>query len=195
MDVLRAFVALEMPLAIQNALREISADLKEKLNGLPLRWLPVENIHLTLKFLGEISENSLDSISALLEAQANTIQPFEIRLAGTGVFPNARRPNVVWVGMDAPEDLLLLQQRIEMDLSRLGYPAEQRKFSPHLTLARVQRNAHPRDLEHIGDAIKLLKVVTSAAALVDKITLFSSELRSSGAVYHPLSQSRFAAAT
>src|SRR3972149_10405070 len=191
MDVLRAFVALEMPLAIQNALREISADLKEKLNGLPLRWLPIENIHLTLKFLGEISENSLDSISALLEAQANTIQPFEIRLAGTGLFPKARRPNVVWVGMDAPEDLLLLQHRIETDLSRLGYPAEQRKFSPHLTLARGQRNAHPRDLERIGDDIKLLKVVTSATALVDKITLFSSELRPSGAVYHPLSQSRF----
>ena len=192
---MRAFVALEMPATIQQALREIAADLRKKLNGLPLRWLPIENIHLTLKFLGEISESSLDSISALLEAQANTIQPFEIRLAGTGVFPNSRRPNVVWVGIDAPESLLHLQQGIENDLSDLGFPKEQRKFSPHLTLARVQRNAHPRDLERIGDDIKLLKVVTSATALVDKITLFSSELRPSGAVYHPLSQSRFAAAT
>jgi 2'-5' RNA ligase len=186
---LRAFVALELPPEIQQALRQISADLKAKLKGLPLRWVAVENIHLTLNFLGDIPEDNIKAIADLLSAKTKSVPPFEIELGGLGVFPNPRRPNVVWVGVSAPDTLNDLQKLLETELSRLGFPAEERSFSPHLTLARVRRAARPADLQRIGEIVTSVSVAAAAAGCIESVALFRSDLKPSGAVYNALFRS------
>jgi 2'-5' RNA ligase len=185
----RAFVALETPPEIQQALHQISADLKAKLKGLPLRWVAVENIHLTLKFLGDIWEDNIKAISDLLLAKTKSVPTFEIELGGLGVFPNPRKPTVIWVGVAAPEILTDLQKLLETELSQLGLPAEQRPFSPHLTLARVRREARTADLQRIGEIIASTRIAAPAEGRIDSVTLFRSDLKPSGAVYNALFRS------
>lgn len=187
----RTFVALELPPAIQDGLRAISADLQPKTKTLPLRWVPIENIHLTLKFLGDINEANISHISDLLQSKANSTPAFDIRLNGLGVFPNPRRPNVIWVGVDAPEALQDLQGRLEVELSGLGFVPEKRPFSPHLTVARVRREARPAALKQISDIVASTHIA-AVTGRIDMLTLFRSVLKPSGSVYNPLSRSPLA---
>ncbi len=186
MALVRAFVALELPAEIQQALRQISADLQVGLKGLPLRWVAVENIHLTLNFLGDIPEENIKPITDVLLAETRSVPSFEIKLSGLGVFPNPRRPNAIWVGVTAPQTMTDLQKLLETELSRLGYPPEQRLFSPHLTLARVRREARPADLQRIGEIVASTQIAASAAGRIGAVTLFRSDLKPSGAVYNAL---------
>lgn len=191
MSVVRAFVAAEIPPAIQRALGQISADLQSEMKGLPLRWVPVENIHLTLKFLGETSEENITPIIGIMGKLTQKVTSMEVSLNGFGVFPNRHRPNVIWVGLEIPETLFDLQRRLEAETSRLGYQPEARVFSPHLTLARVRREAHPGDLKRVADLMATRPKV-GAAGRIDFITLFRSELRPGGAVYNALFRSPLA---
>ncbi len=185
----RAFVALETPPEIQRALHWLSADLKIKLKGLPLRWVAVGNIHLTLNFLGDIPEENIKPITDVLLAETRSVPSFEIKLSELGVFPNPRRPNVIWVGVTAPQILIDLQKLLETELSRLGYPAEQHRFWPHLTLARVRREAHPADLQRIGEIVASARIAVPAEGRIGSVTLFRSDLKPSGAVYNALFRS------
>ncbi|MCI0519948.1 MAG: RNA 2',3'-cyclic phosphodiesterase [Chloroflexi bacterium] len=179
----RAFIAIEIPASIQVKLHEVSRNLKGRISGGAVRWTPVENIHLTLKFLGDVSPASMEMVKKLLAAETARHGEFEIQVSGLGAFPNTRRPRVIWIGIQAPDDLIILQRRIEEDAARLGYPAEERGFTPHLTLGRVARNAAIGDLRQIGEAIEAAKVGLLGASRVQAVKLFRSDLRPSGAVY------------
>ncbi len=183
---LRLFIALEMPAPIQQALQTISADLQAKLPNSPLRWIPVPSIHLTLKFLGDVAEESVPAIQAELEQQAAAFAPFDLSVAELGVFPNVRRPRIVWVGVDAPSQLSALQLSVENAMEKLGYPAEQRDFTPHLTLARAIRGANPAALALVGKLVSAEWLREKSSASVDRVTLFQSSLNRGGAVYNPL---------
>jgi len=191
-NLVRAFIALELPKAIQAGLHQVSADLQTMAKGLPLRWVPIENIHLTLKFLGDTDEANIKPISDLLKKAAKSATALEISLNGVGVFPNPRRPNVIWVGVDAPESLLDLQRQVELDLSGMGFVPEERPFSPHLTIARVRREARPADLKQISEVIASPHLPAGATGRIDTLTLFRSELKPGGAVYNPLLRSPLA---
>ncbi|MGH2582603.1 MAG: RNA 2',3'-cyclic phosphodiesterase [Anaerolineales bacterium] len=183
----RAFVALELPAEIQSRLNEIISHLKRDLDGLPMRWVKPENIHLTLKFIGDLAEEQTQEVSHLVETEAKGQKPFEVALSKLGVFPDVRRPRVLWVGLHAPHALPDFQQRLEQGLGAMGYEREQRRFSPHLTMARFKRSLNRAGLDALRSSLERTNLNPSGG-IVDSITLFKSELKPDGPVYNRLVQ-------
>ncbi len=146
-----------------------------------------EGIHLTLKFLGNIPEQKVVDITSALSEVAKQAFPFELKLEGTGAFPNTTSPRVVWVGVggDIPE-LTNLQRRIEISLVPLGFTPEKRAFSAHLTLGRVRDAATRQERLDIGKAVDLIRVKDTLLFKVTSISLMESKLSSSGATYNQL---------
>jgi 2'-5' RNA ligase len=187
MPVIRAFIAIQIPAVVHEQLDHISKDLQSQTKNRAIHWVAVQNIHLTLKFLGDISSNNLEHLTKILKGEAEKHSPFEIRVEGIGAFPSIRRPRVIWVGIDVPPQLKALQKGVEAEALRLGYLPEERGFSPHLTLARVSPNASPDEIGKISELVANYKVGHLGTFRVDSIVFFKSDLRPGGAVYTPLS--------
>ena len=186
MDAIRAFIAIELPEQIRQQLSSIEQQLQAKAGDSSrraVRWVPTGNMHLTLKFLGEVSASNVQALARMLQRQAAQHSVFELTIAGLGAFPNQRRPRVIWIGAEAPAEFSSLQQTIEAETRALGYPAEDRPFSPHLTLGRVSRNATPRDIQRIGEALEKTAVGHLGTVRVENVNLYRSDLRPGGAVY------------
>ena len=190
MTTVRAFIAIDLPEILQERLRALDRKLRPQFEGLPLHWVPVENIHLTLKFLGDVSQDNLKSIAEVLQKECATAAPFEVHVEGLGLFPNAQRPRVIWVGVSGGEPMLTLQQSLEAGLAQLGYAPERRPFSPHLTLGRIQRKADARQKKQVADIIAQHDVGLLGTAVADEVALFKSELNPDGAVYTKLAVAR-----
>jgi 2'-5' RNA ligase len=185
MPVIRAFIAIDLPLHIQQQLAVILEQLR-KPEATAVRWVPAQNIHLTIKFLGDVSPANLEILTRILKAEVSRYRPFEIQIGGLGAFPSVRRPRVIWVGVEAPPTLQSLQRSIETETVRLGYPVEERPFSPHLTLGRVAHNASPDEVRKVADGLVNMKVGDLGKATIDHVRLFRSDLQPGGAVYTPL---------
>lgn len=185
MTVIRAFIAIDLPLYIQQQLAKVLEQLKRPETN-AVRWVPAKNIHLTIKFLGDVSPANLEILKKILQSEVSRYRPFEVRVGGLGAFPSIRRPRVVWVGVEAPPVLASLQRGIESETIRLGYAVEEREFSPHLTLGRVAHNATPDEVRAVADQITNIKVGDLGVAVVDHVSLFRSDLQPGGAVYTPL---------
>lgn len=183
MSVIRSFIAVDLPNTLNQSLEQASLHLQELLVDLPVRWVPVGNIHLTLKFLGDVSENYIPMIQSILYTEAANHHQFEISVGGFGLFPNPTRPRVLWVGVEAPDELKNLQRRIDLETARLGYAPDQREFSPHLTFGRVSRNASSKQMRKISTQLRAQKLGFLGAARIDEVTLFRSDLGPNGAVY------------
>jgi 2'-5' RNA ligase len=183
MSVVRSFIAIELPPTLIEPMQKEATLLQEMLSGQPVRWVPVENIHLTLKFLGDVSERNIPMITEILEAEASNHCQFEISVGGFGVFPNYSRPRVIWVGVEGPDELLNLQRRIDLETTRLGYAPGQREFSPHLTFGRISRNAAPGQVRKISDLLRKHKLGFLGAARITQVNLYKSVLGPDGAVY------------
>lgn len=183
MSVIRAFIAIDLTPAILQHLEQVSVQLKKRLEGVPVRWVPVDNIHLTLKFLGDVSLANVDMLKKILQTEVEGHHAFEISVGGLGAFPSLHRPRVVWVGVEAPTELTAVQNGIESAMARLGYAREERPFSAHLTLGRVSRNAMGRDERLIGEAIEAIKLGFLGVARVNEVHLYKSDLLPNGAVY------------
>ncbi len=183
MGLLRAFLAAELPPDLQDTIHTATADLRQMLRGDLIRWVPAHNVHLTLKFLGDVSPSSLELIEQMMMAEATQFPAFEVQVEGLGCYPNPRRPRVLWVGLRAPAELASLQRAIEAAAARLGYESEERDFSPHLTIGRVRQNASSTDQHNIRTALDEVRVGWLGTARVDAIHLFKSELRPEGSVY------------
>ncbi len=183
MELLRAFLAAELPSTIQDRIEAATADLHERLGSELIRWVPSRNIHLTLKFLGEVSATNMRLIMDLLTARAAQYDPFEVVVGGFGAYPSARRPRVLWIGLRAPAELAELQRDIEAATARLGYSGEARGFSPHLTIGRVRQNASSVDLQTIRAEIEGIDVANMGTFRVEAIHLFKSDLNPRGSVY------------
>ncbi len=183
MSVIRAFVAIDLPVEILQHLEQVSVQLKKRLEGVPVRWVPVDNIHLTLKFLGDVSPANVDMLKKILQIEVDGHHAFEISVGGLGAYPSPHRPRVVWVGVEAPAELTAVQNGVESAMARLGYAREERPFSPHLTLGRVSRNAVGRDERLIGESIEAIKLGFLGVARVNEVHLYKSDLQPNGAVY------------
>jgi 2'-5' RNA ligase len=193
MSVVRAFIAIDLPLEVQEGLDQISNQLQEQLGGIPVRWVEAENIHLTLKFLGDVSLSNLDVLTEIIWVEAISHKAMEISIGGLGAFPKVRRPRVIWVGVEAPQELDFLQRGIDLATARVGYSPDRRAFSPHLTLGRVSRNATPRDVSRIGEVLSKEKVGFLGVARVSAVHLYRSDLQPGGAVYTKLFSASFGA--
>ncbi|MBV6450994.1 MAG: RNA 2',3'-cyclic phosphodiesterase [Anaerolineales bacterium] len=179
---MRAFIAFEIPREIQQAIYKTTSPLRAELNRC-VRWTPPENIHLTLKFLGEIPPAQVDALTSALRVQADSVPAFKVEVGGLGSFPDVKRARVLWIGIQAPAEIQTLQRGIESACARLGYESESRGFSPHLTIGRVRQQATPADAQKIRRALEAATIDSLGAVRVDSVHLFKSDLQKSGAVY------------
>jgi len=187
MEQIRSFIAIELPREIKLAIASLQDKLKAS-GGAPVRWVDPGNIHLTLKFLGDIDTGITGRIAAALEEAARGTHPFKVEVSGLGVFPNPRRVQVVWVGLTGElEKLGQLQKRIEDGLVPLGFPAEGRAFTPHLTLARVRDYAGPDERQKLGQLIEKTEFDAKYAIKVNTVQLMRSQLTREGPVYTRIS--------
>lgn len=184
---MRLFVALEIP----SEVRENLAALLETLRAISKepRWTQPGNLHLTLKFLGEVPETKLDGIRTAL-AQIRSEQPVNVEFRGLGFFPNEKHPRVFWAGIEASTNLRKLAGDIEGALERMGIPREQRPFAPHLTLARFERPGVP---EKLRVAIAENAQCEFGTLRTNEFRLIQSKLKPSGAEYTTLTSFAFAA--
>lgn len=167
----RLFVAIDPPQQIRDHLAMLCC-------GLPnARWTPLEQLHLTLCFIGEVDGSTfLDIREALAEV---TVPQFSLHLQGVGFFPPRGQPRVIWAGIEKSEPLHLLQRKITTRLFHLGLEPDNRKFSPHITLARLQQTPAAK----VGKYLQNNGLFRSLPFLVDQFTLYSSLLGRAGALH------------
>jgi len=176
----RLFVALNLPANVQDGLWAAAARLREM--DLPVKWVRGAGIHLTLKFLGDVADEREGELVAALGGAARGARALSLVLEGFGVFPDFRRPRVVWAGIAPDAALEILQHRVEQEFAPLGFPTEARPFRPHVTLGRATRDAKPRDFAGLEAALG--RIGYTETALVSGVDLMQSTLQSGGAVYH-----------
>jgi 2'-5' RNA ligase len=177
---MRLFIAIDLP----DDWRRILSEPEQSIGwlGRGVKWVAPRGMHLTLKFLGEVDEKLLPGIHTGMMRACAEFAPLVIRLRGTGVFPDAKRPRVYWAGIEGPPALLSLQARLDGEMQRLGFPREDREFRPHLTLARIK---DPIGKQRMTDAL-LSFALESEPADVREVLLMRSHLSSEGARYEAI---------
>lgn len=177
---IRAFIAISLPEGIKNYLKDLQKKLQK--SGIKASWTRPEAMHLTLKFLGNISVSKIDPIKKCMEQTRTGILGHTLSASGIGVFPSAKNARVIWSEIRGQTDVLeKLANRLELILFEdMGIKKENKRFSPHLTIARIRQVVFPKTM------VKLLyefKDFKSEDFLVSEIKLFQSELKPSGAIY------------
>jgi 2'-5' RNA ligase len=180
---LRTFIAVEIPAGIQDAIAQSTASLKNALPKTLVRWVAPQNVHLTLKFLGDVSPTTLEQLVEKLRAKAASYGTFSMSVSGLGAFPSPHRARVIWIGLEAPPALETLRGGLEAAAVGLGFAPEERQFSPHLTIGRVGQNVSAADLARIRTALEARKVGVLGTLGVEAVHIFKSDLRPGGAVY------------
>jgi 2'-5' RNA ligase len=187
MEQIRSFIAIELPEDARAYLQQVQDNLKS-VNASYAKWVNPDSIHLTLKFLGNVSIDKIASIEEPMQETAQAIDPFTLYFKETGAFPNLRNPRVVWVGLGGEiEKLQILQKSLESKLSALGFPPEARPFTPHLTLARLRETATIHEKQILGSKIAGANMKSNLKIKVRIISLMRSQLTRAGAIYTRLS--------
>jgi 2'-5' RNA ligase len=187
LNTLRAFIAVDLSPDVRIRIDALTSRLRRLPGQECMRFVAASGIHLTLKFLGEISPALAGDLHGVLDDAARRIPAFTIRVYGVGCFPSSRQPRVLWVGLDDPRGMLkTLHSAIEGGCAALKLPTEDRPFSPHLTLGRVRREAAAGAAAFVRSVFEAERTLDLGEMPVDLVHLFRSELRPSGAVYSRL---------
>lgn len=178
-DTIRTFIAFKLPGKIVLSIRNVQERLKSF--GLKIRWVKPENIHLTLKFLGDIRRSDTEKVGEAMSETAEQYEPISLTAKGIGAFPGIRRPRIIWVGISGQLNTLLeLQKTLDDNLETMGFPKEKRPFKGHLTLGRVKGGIEPK---RFHTALRDVGGFESESFVADTIILYKSELKPAGAVY------------
>ena len=176
---IRAFIAIELDEPVRRGLADLEEDLKR--SGAEVKWVKPANLHLTLKFLGQVEEDAVSRVSGIMEEAVEGVAPFGLRIAGAGSFPRGRRPRVVWVAAhEAGSTLEAIHRRLEKGLSSVGVAPDGRRFVAHVTLGRVRSG---RRSERLADDIDRAAEREFGEVTVDALTLFESTLTPTGPIY------------
>ncbi|MDP2861386.1 MAG: RNA 2',3'-cyclic phosphodiesterase [Desulfobacterales bacterium] len=179
---IRAFIALRLPENVLSSINKIQEDLKQY--RLPVRWVRPENIHLTLKFFGNISESDTESIGIAMCDCAGCCSSLTLSAKGIGVFPSVARPRIIWAGFSGRISLLLsFQDALEKRLEKSGFKKEERPFKGHLTIGRFKDRVNS---ERLIEAIRKHKDFNTDLFNAGEIILFKSDLLPAGPVYTEL---------
>ena len=184
----RIFIAFELPDRVIALATDLQARLKR--HGLKLQWMRPQNMHLTMKFLGEVSKARIGDVAAALHRAALEAVPMEVSAQGLGVFPSIRKPRVLWFGLGGQVDLLGdACDHLESALAEKGFARERRPFRPHLTLARIKQVVDPGRLL---EAIQAVGQYDPVGFRLTEWLLFQSDLRPQGAIYTALDRATLA---
>ena len=187
---MRAFLAVELPSSVRHALAQLQDRLRA--SRADVKWVEPQNLHLTVRFLGEIDDAQRSLIEAVAQTTAARIGPVTAGFGALGAFPSASSPRVVWVGLEqGAEALERLAAQVESQLVQAGWPGAEKPFSAHITLGRVRS---PRGRSELVRALREVSWTPPASFVVDHLTLFRSDLSSSGPRYSVVSTFRFCGA-
>ena len=184
---LRTFVAV----GLNSTNRACADELIQSLRAAPaeVKWVDVENLHLTLKFLGEVSAREIGRVCEAVERGAAAVEPFEFELRGAGAFPNPGRPRTLWLGAGKGEqEMVALHDHVEAALATLGFRKEHRRFRPHLTIGRVRRGGP--GVAELGQLIRQHADFDAGRLNVRQATVFSSQLTPHGPIYDSLGRAK-----
>jgi len=191
-DVARVFIAIELPGDVVRGLDGTISLLRERVATPDIKWVTSGNIHVTLKFLGDVPGARIDAIGRSLEPVCAATPPMRLSVAGLGAFPSPRAPRVVWAGLQGDIELLSsLARSVDAALVTLGYPAESRPFTPHLTLARVRQEASGDVRARLGDIILRTRMAQPLPFQAGSASIMRSQLMPRGAVYSRLARLPF----
>jgi 2'-5' RNA ligase len=182
----RTFIAVDFPASMLEKIEDITAFFKSKTPEKALKWVDKDNLHLTLKFLGEINKSQIEQVQTVMAQSLEGYQPVDIEISGLGMYPDKRVPRVIWLGISGGEHLLEFHKTLDQSLARLGIKPEGRPYSPHLTIARVRRGTDKNIAKEIGETLSQFKVEPLGAIHIDRVLLYQSELTPSGPVYTTL---------
>ena len=177
---IRSFLAFELPVEIREHIRVVSKELRKM--ALPVRWVKVDNIHLTILFLGSVDEDTIGDIEQKVNVVVKGTSAFSTKLSSVGAFPHWRKPRVIWVGLNGDiERLSHLRNDLQEELKVLGFIPEKRPFRPHLTLGRFKSLINrDEDIQWICDRYR---DITSDTYQLNELILYKSELKPDGPVY------------
>jgi RNA 2',3'-cyclic 3'-phosphodiesterase len=182
---IRAFLAIEPPENVLQEITRLQEKLKREISG-RVSWTRPQGQHLTLKFFGDISREDINKVIDSAQKRVAGEQKLNLKIEKLGVFPDARRPRVLWCGTTGDtERLSALQKKLDGDFAKIGFPAEDRSFKAHLTLARIK---DPRDITGMGEALKKHDSFKAGEFVADKLFLFQSNLSPQGAIYTKLAE-------
>ena len=181
---MRTFIAIALAQEIQDYLAGIQEQLKKC--RADVKWVQPENIHLTLKFLGERDEKKIEKIKEVIEETAREKVCFSVRLCNIGAFPKVESPRVIWVGIDEGErETKEIAYELEEKIAKIGIPKEEKPFSSHITIARLRS---PSNRENLVQELKKLPKIQNKKFPVTKITLYKSTLTPKGPIYEALKE-------
>lgn len=198
MDSFRTFIAIELPGELRALVIQHIARLRLELPDVRASWTREDNLHLTLKFLGNVPVADIAKVSDAVARATKTIAPFELTISGCGVFPTHGRPNVLWLGIESEPpavaggpalrtpalNLHALHESIETELAAVGFEREPRPFHPHLTIARLRRPQGGRPLAELHKRLGF----PPHTITVSEVVVFRSTLKSEGSEHSPLSR-------
>jgi RNA 2',3'-cyclic 3'-phosphodiesterase len=184
-DIMRCFIAIEVPSEVKSAFVELQNDLRGA--GADVAWTNPDNVHLTLKFLGEIDKKLVSKVEQVCLETISSMSPFKLSIDRIGLFPNERHPRVLWIGLGGEiETLEKLQEQLDERLAGIGFEVEEKDFQPHLTVGRIRSNKNLREMLKRSDGYSL----PTLSFMVEEIVLMKSDLLSSGACYSELAKAR-----
>ena len=184
-DAIRTFICIEIPGPIKDRIGVLQGALKGP--DTRVSWVKPDNIHLTLKFLGDVPASRTDAVYQSVDRAAQSVRTFKIELGGAGCFPSVRSPRILWVGLKKlPDELLRLHGNIEDELAREGFPRDQKRFAPHLTIGRIRSS---RGASEAADRL-ILKGFEAEDFTASEVIVMRSDLNPRGSIYTRLAMTR-----
>jgi len=186
----RTFVAIDLSAETRRAARQVIGTLSSLTNA--IRWVTADNLHLTLKFLGDVEDRDIYQVCRQVAHAAAALAPFTVECRGVGAFPSVVRPRTIWLGVPDPQGAVVeLQAAIEQRLSEIGVPREFRPFQPHITLGRVGQV--DRDVAELSARLPHFHDLPAGALVVEECVVYASELTPRGPIYTAMGRLRLGA--
>jgi len=184
---IRSFIAIDIPKEIKNKIAKIQMELQQILPK--VSWVNPPNIHLTLKFLGDVASNRIPSITGAIRHTVQNQVPFNMKLSSISAFKNFSYPTILWIGISTdPAPIVKLAKNLNSSLNCFGFPQESRKFIPHLTIARIRNNI---SLTKFASHFDAYNNINHTPVSVKQISLIKSKITSEGAIYKKLQTIQF----
>ncbi|MCM8792452.1 MAG: RNA 2',3'-cyclic phosphodiesterase [Candidatus Omnitrophica bacterium] len=182
---MRTFIAIPISSQIKNFLENIQNELKTA--GLDVKWVKAENIHITLKFLGEIKEDKIPLVKKIMDSVGERINPFVVSISSLGVFPKKELPKIIWVGIEkGNEELKNIAEALDDKIKKIGIPKEKRPFTSHITLGRLRSLQNVKKLTERLEPLSEYIIQEKKEFTVKEIVLYKSTLVSHGPIYEEL---------